>query len=153
MSPPAPKETVPYVWMKLTFLAEGENVDVNTLALSAYNSSGNDPAKWNGIRVSLIIDGNNNSVYDLVAPDVHLDSKFFDGFGSAIFIRSPLFEVKQRVPLNVLVVITPTPGSSGNFTLALNTSMDVQAKGQISSLSISPTAVFPIEAIEREITP
>ncbi len=155
LSPPAPSESTPYVWMKLTFWAEGENADVNSLIFAAYNSSGNPPADWTRIRIGLYWDRTNNSAWDLAAgpnQDVYIDDEWFDSFGSAEFIRSPLFEVKERIAYNVLVIILPNAGSAGNFTLGINMTGDIQSRGQVSGLSITPTAAFPLAALEREIT-
>ncbi len=155
LSPPNPTESTPYVWMKLTFWAEGENVDVNRIAFTAFNSSGNPPADWPRIRLGLFRDVNNNSVYDPggATPDTYIDDEWFDIFGDAEFQRSPLFELKQRVAFNVLVLVLPQAGSHGNFTLEIDSTADVQSKGQVSGLSIKPIAAFPLTAVEREIVP
>ncbi len=154
LSPPNPTESTPYVWMKLTFWAEGENVDVNRIAFTAYNISSG-PADWTRIRIVLFKDVNNNSAYDPggPTPDIYIADEWFDIFGEAEFQQSPLFELKQRVAFNVLVLVLPQAGSHGNFTLAINTTSDVQSKGQVSGLSVMPIASFPLTAVEREIVP
>ncbi|MCK5415411.1 MAG: hypothetical protein KAJ35_08515, partial [Thermoplasmata archaeon] len=152
LSPPNPHESTPYVWMKLTFWAEGENVDVNRIAFTAYNSSNSTPADWTRIRIALFKDVNNNSVF---APgtDSYIADEWFDIFGEAEFQQSPLFELKQRTAYNMLVLIIPQLNSRGNFTLAINSTSDVQSKGQVSGLSVMPIASFPLTALEREIVP
>jgi len=151
LSPPAPVETGVYSWMKLSFWAEGEKVDVNRIKFSATNGSGNEPADWSKIRIGLFHDVNNNSVWD-IGTDTAIDNKWFDAFGEADFLASPLFAVSQRVTYNLLVVINPGVGSSGNFSLNITTEFNLQAKGQVSGLSVTPNAMFPLECIEREIT-
>jgi hypothetical protein len=155
LSPPNPTESTPYVWMKLTFWAEGENVDVNRIAFTAFNSSGNPPADWSKIRLGLFVDVNNNSAYDPggATPDTYIADEWFDIFGEAEFQQSPLFELKQRVAFNVLVLCIPQAGSHGNFSLSINSTSDVQSKGQVSGLSVMPIAPFPLTALEREIVP
>ena len=152
LSPPNPTESTPYVWMKLTFWAEGENVDVNRIAFTAFNSSGNPPADWSRIRLGLFVDVNNNSAYD-PGGDTYIADEWFDIFGEAEFQQSPLFELTQRVAFNVLVLVLPQAGSAGNFTLTINSTSDVQSKGQVSGLSVKPIAAFPLTALEREIVP
>jgi hypothetical protein len=50
-------------------------------------------------------------------------------------------------------VINPTAGSAGNFSLNVTSDVDIQSKGQVSSLSIPPTGVFPMSTRERLIKP
>jgi len=152
LSPPNPTESTPYVWMKLTFWAEGENVDVNRIAFSAYNGTNNTSADWSRIRIALFRDVNNNSVFD-PGTDSYIVDEWFDNFGEAEFQQSPLFELKQRTAYNMLVLIIPQVNSRGNFTLAINSTSDVQSKGQVSGLSVNPIATFPLAALEREIEP
>ena len=154
LSPPNPSESTPYVWMKLTFYAEGENVDVNRIAFTAFNISAG-PADWDRIRIGLYRDVNNNSVFDPGGgtPDTYIADEWFDSFGEAEFQQSPLFEVRQRVAYNVLVLVLPQGNSHGNFSLMINTTTDVQSKGQVSGLSVAPIAPFPLAALEREIVP
>ena len=112
-------------------------------------------ADWSRIRLGLFRDVNNNSVYDPggATPDTYIDDEWFDIFGDAEFQRSPLFELKQRTAYNMLVLIIPQWNSRGNFTLAINSTSDVQSKGQVSGLSVNPIASFPVAALEREIVP
>jgi hypothetical protein len=152
LSPPAPLAggTV-YSWMKLTFKGEGEKIDVNRIKFSAYNQSGHNASDWTDIRIGIFRDLNNNSVWD-VGLDIHIADTWFNSFGEAVFFAAPLFEVAQRIDYNLLVVINPTAGSEGNFSLNITNSVDIQSKGQVSSLSVPPDATFPMSTIEREIT-
>jgi hypothetical protein len=152
LSPLNPVESTPYVWMKLIFWAQGENVDVNRIHLSASNSSGNDPADWTKIQVRIIRDVNNNSVWN-PGLDVTKGIAWFNSNGDINFFSFPLFQVRNRVAYNLLVVVIPTPDSGGNFTLEVNGTDDIQSKGQVSTLSVPPSAAFPLRATEREITP
>jgi len=152
LSPLNPVEGGVYSWMKLSFWAEGEKVDVNRIRFSAYNESGHDPSDWTDIRIGIFRDVNNNSIWD-IATDVWIADTWFDGFGNAVFFAAPLFEVAQRSTYNLLVVVNPTLGSAGNFSLNVTLENDIQSKGQVSSLSIPPTGTFPMSTIEREIKP
>ncbi len=151
LSPPAPVEGGMYSWMKLSFWGEGEKIDVNRIKFTAYNASGNVSADWTKIRIGIFKDVNNNSVWD-IGLDVAIDNTWFDSFGEATFFAAPLFEVAQRATYNLLVVVNPQAGSSGNFSLNVTAEADIQSKGQVSSLSVPPTASFPMSTIEREIT-
>jgi hypothetical protein len=152
LSPPNPVENTPYSWMKMTFWAEGEKIDVNRIKFSATNGSGNVSSDWTEIRIGIFHDINNNSVWD-IGFDSWIADTWFNSFGEAIFFAAPLFEVTQRTDFNLLVIILPTTGSAGNFTLNITVSGDIQSKGQVSSLTIPPTADFPMATAEREIVP
>jgi hypothetical protein len=151
LSPPAPVEGGVYSWMKLSFWGEGEKVDVNRIKFTAYNESGNVSSDWTEIRIAIFVDVNNNSVWD-GGLDIWIDTKWFTAAGEAVFFAAPLFEVAQRNTFNLLVVVNPTSDSAGNFSLNVTASADIQSKGQVSSLTVPPTATFPMSTIEREIT-
>jgi hypothetical protein len=152
LSPPAPVAGGNvYSWMKLTFKGEGEKIDVNRIKFSASNGTGNASSDWTDIRIGIFQDVNNNSVWD-VGLDNHIADTWFNGFGEAVFFAAPLFEVVQRIDYNLLVVVNPSAGSEGNFSLNITDPVDIQSKGQVSSLSIPPDATFPLETVEREIT-
>jgi hypothetical protein len=147
-----PREGGVYSWMKLSFWGEGEKIDVNRIKFSAYNLSGHMPADWTKIRIAIFHDVNNNSIWD-IGTDTAIDNTWFDSFGEATFFAAPLFEVAQRKTYNLLIVINPTAGSAGNFSLNVTSDVDIQSKGQVSSLSIPPTGVFPMSTRERLIKP
>ena len=152
LSPPAPTEGSVYVWMKLSFWGEGEKIDVNRIKFSAYNQSGHVSSDWTDIRIGIFHDVNNNSVWDIVG-DVHIADTWFNSFGEAVFFAAPLFEVRQRQTYNLLVVVNPSWGSAGNFSLNVTSPADIQSKGQVSGLTVPPTASFPMSTTERRIVP
>jgi len=152
LSPPNPEENVMYSWMKLSFWGEGEKIDVNRIKFTATNESGNVSSDWTEIRIGIFHDVNNNSVWD-GGVDVTIADTWFNAFGEAVFFAAPLFEVRQRETFNLLVVVLPQTDSHGNFTLNITVPVDIQSKGQVSSLTILPTAAFPMATIEREIKP
>ena len=152
LSPPAPTEGSVYEWMKLSFWGEGEKIDVNRIKFSAYNQSGHVSSDWTDIRIGIFHDVNNNSMWDIVG-DVHIADTWFNSFGEAVFFAAPLFEVRQRQTYNLLVVVNPSWGSAGNFSLNITSSADIQSKGQVSGLTVPPTASFPMSTTERRIVP
>ena len=152
LSPPAPSEGSMYSWMKLSFWGEGEKIDVNRIKFSAYNETGHKPSDWTDIRIGIFHDLNNNSIWD-IGFDTHIADTWFNSFGDAVFFAAPLFEVRQRTTYNLLVIVNPTVGSAGNFSLNVTFENDIQSKGQVSSLSIPPTGSFPMSTTEREILP
>ncbi len=151
LSPPNPITTVPYSWMKLTFWAEGENVDVNRIHFTVFNSSGSAPADFDRLHIYIFHDVNNNSAWNFGIDDI-VDHKYFTEDGDATFFAFPLFNVKQREAYNLVVAIIPDNWSEGNFTLEVNTTGDIQSRGQVSGQSVSPIAPFPLQCIEREVT-
>jgi hypothetical protein len=151
LSPLNPVEGGVYSWMKLSFWGEGEKIDVNRIKFSLYNASGNVSSDPTDIRIGIFQDLNNNSVWD-IGFDVHIADTWFNGFGEAIFFAAPLFEVNQRETYNLLVVVNPSAGSAGNFSLNITSTADIQSKGQVSSLTVPPTGSFPMSTIEREVT-
>jgi hypothetical protein len=149
LSPPAPIEDGVYSWMKLTFNAEGENVDVNSIHLNLFNSSS--PGIINDtVRVGILWDENNDSVYNFGTESI-IKADWFNSDGDVYFFDFPLFSVKQRVDFNLLVVIIPTEGG-GWFQMNVTAPSDIKTKGQVSTLSIVPTAAFPLSTAERWVT-
>ncbi|MCK5414031.1 MAG: hypothetical protein KAJ35_01480, partial [Thermoplasmata archaeon] len=151
LSPPAPTEGSVYSWMKLSFWGEGEKIDVNRIKFRVSNESGHAPSDPTDIRIGIFHDINNNSVWD-IATDVHIADTWFNSFGEAVFFAAPLFEVLQRQTYNLLVIVIPSWGSAGNFSLNISSTADIQSKGQVSGLTVPPTGTFPMLTTEREVT-
>jgi hypothetical protein len=146
LSPLAPIEDGVYSWMKFTFWAEGENVDVNSIHLQIYNNS--TPAiDFTTVRVGILWDKNNNSVYDFATESI-IKAGWFDTDGEILFFDFPLFTVKQRTDFNLLVLVIPTTGD-GHFAMEINNSASIKSKGQVSTLGITPTGSFPMASAER----
>ena len=138
-----------YPFMKLTFWAEGEAIDVNRIVVYMDNVTAFEP-DWTGIRITLIGDVNNNSIYN-AGVDTWIDAMWLDSDGKASFLASPLFAVKPRAPYNLLVYISINAGVDGYLRMNFTDTSAIQSKGQISGLSITPLATFPIMSEERPI--
>ncbi len=137
-----------YAFMKLTFWAEGESIDVNRIVVYMDNVTAFEP-DWTGIRITLIGDLNNNSLYN--AGDDWIDQMWLDSDGKASFLASPLFAVKPRTPYNLLVYISINWFVDGYLRMNFTDDSVIQSKGQVSGLSITPIATFPMMSAERPI--
>jgi Fe2+ transport system protein FeoA len=150
LSPAFPHDDNTYAWMKLTFYAEGENVDVNRIVVRMDNLTGAAPPDWTQIRIMLVGDLNNNSVWN--AGDDWLGSRWLDSSGEAAFLAFPLFVARQRTDYNLLIYVYFNWGVNGYVRMNISDDMSIQSKGQVSALSITPTTTFPIMATERRVT-
>ena len=137
-----------YPFMKLTFWAEGEDIDVNRVVVYMDNVTAWEP-DWTGIKITLIGDINNNSIYN--AGDQWIDQMWLDSDGTASFLASPLFAIKPRTPYNLLVIISIDWGVDGYLRMNFTDTSSIQSKGQVSGLSIAPVASFPMMSDERPI--
>jgi len=148
LSPSHVHDGFTYPFMKLTFWAEGEDIDVNRVVVYMDNISVGEP-NWTSIKITLIGDINNNSIYNV--GDTWIDQMWLDSDGKASFLAAPLFWVKPRTPYNLLVIISINPGVSGHLRMNFTDTSSIQSKGQVSALSITPLATFPIMSAERPI--
>jgi hypothetical protein len=148
LSPLNPQEDVTYTWMKLTFVAEGEDVEVNRIHFQMMNNSTPGCVGWSNIWIYLVWDKNNNSVYN-GGTDVFKGSKRCDSNGEAEFIALPIFTVKQGVDYNLLIGVHFDEPSWGYSIMNITSGGDIQSKGQVSALSITPQANFPLMTTER----
>jgi hypothetical protein len=137
--------------MKLTFWAEGENADVNTIKLAAVNLT-NTSADWDRLHIYVFHDVNNNSVWDFGVDSV-IQHKYLASDGTAVFLDLPLFTVKQREAYDVVIAIIPDFLSRGWVTLSIGDPGDVRCRGVVSGLNIAPNGAFPMNTTEREIRP
>ncbi len=137
-----------YPFMKLTFWAEGEDIDVNRVVVYMDNVTAFEP-NWTDIKITLIGDVNNNSIYN--AGDQWIDQMWLDSDGKASFLAAPLFAIKPRTPYNLLVIISIDWGVDGYLRMNFTDTSSIQSKGQVSGLSITPVATFPMMSEERPI--
>jgi len=146
-----------YFWMKLTFWAEGETVNVNRLVINMQNVTVNaTPNRWDHIKVFLINDKNNNSAYEM--SDVILAQQWLDSTGETAFLAFPLFSVKTRTPFNLLIGVYIGWDTVGYARMNITDDTKVQSSGVVSGLGITATVAappgsFPIMSAERQIRP
>jgi FlaG/FlaF family flagellin (archaellin) len=144
-----------YYWMKLTFWAEGETVNVNRIVINMQNvTTGSEPNRWDHMKVFLINDKNNNSAYEM--SDDLFAQQWLDSTGETAFLAFPLFSVKTRTPFNLLITIYIGWDTVGRARMNITDASRVQCSGVVSGLAITPTVAappgpFPILSTERRI--
>jgi len=144
-----------YYWMKWTLWAEGETVNVNRIVIVMQNVTINaTPDRYDHIKVYLLNDKNNNSVYDGV--DTILAQQWLDTTGETAFLAFPLFSVKTRTPFNLLTLVYIGWNTTGWVRMNITDETKVQSNGVVSGLSVTPTVAappgsFPILSVERQI--
>jgi hypothetical protein len=142
-----------YYWMKLTFWAEGESINVNRIMFVMQNVTlGEGPASYEDIAIFICWDKNNNSVYEVGTDGWISNWQYLNAGGQTTFLAFPLFEVKPRTAFNLLVkVYFGDNVALSNLRMNITDASCIQSGGQTSGQSIMPIATFPILTAERQI--